>query len=139
MLLSARALVDVASANSFEHSEVLEFTVGDAGDVYFQLVDASLDKSVHGYVPPGRRYIPASGATLQCTVESIDDAKKIVRYATAPFAGDQSIWKLSFLATDTIKGTANIRLKLTEPAGESSLIRQGVAKASLRIYSDTCL
>lgn len=135
MLLSARCLNDVANVNSFEYSDDIEFTAGDPASVYFQLTDASLDKSLDGFVPAGRRYMPAVGATLQCTVESIDDSKTLVRFATQPFVNDPSIWQLNFLASDTIRGTANIRLKLTE----GSVVRSGLMKAVLRIQSLTCL
>ncbi len=135
MLLSARFLNDVANVNSFEHADVAEFTEGDPASVYFQLIDASLDKVVDGYVPAGRRYVPAIGATLQCTVESLDDAKQIVRLATQPFSNDGSIWKLDFLSSDKIRGTANLRLKLTE----GGVIRTGVVKNAFRIQSATCL
>jgi hypothetical protein len=135
MLLSARFLNDVANVNSFEYALVAEFTEGDPASVYFQLIDASLDKAIDGFVPSGRRYVPASGATLQVTVESIDDSKEIVRLATQPFANDGSIWKVDFLATDKIRGTANLRLRLTEGA----VVRTGLVKSGLRIHSTTCL
>lgn len=135
MLLSARFLNDVANVNSFEYALVAEFTEGDPASVYFQLIDASLDKAIDGFVPSGRRYVPAAGATLQVTVESIDDAKEIVRLATQPFASDGSIWKVDFLATDKIRGTANMRLRLTEGA----VVRTGLVKSGLRIHSTTCL
>lgn len=135
MLLSARFLNDVAGVNSFEYAEVAEFTTGDAGSVYFQLIDSSLDKAVNGFVPAGRRYMPAAGATLQCTVESIDSAKTIVRSAVQPYAQDPSIWRLDFLSSDQIEGTANLRLRLTE----SGVTRTGVIKNGIRISSDSCL
>ena len=135
MLLSARFLNDVANVNSFEHADVAEFTEGDAASVYFQLIDSSLDKAVDGYVPAGRRYVPATGSTLQVTVESLDDSKEIVRFATQPFAQDGSIWKLDFLVSDKIRGTANLRLKLTE----SGVVKSGLVKSGLRISSLTCL
>lgn len=135
MLLSARFLNDVANVNSFEYADVAEFTEGDPASVYIQLIDASLDKAVEGFVPSGRRYVPASGATLQVTVESIDDSKEIVRSATQPFPNDGSIWKLDFLASDKIRGTANLRLRLTE----GSVVRSGLVKSGLRIHSLTCL
>lgn len=135
MLLSARFLNDVANVNSFEHADVAEFTEGDASSIYFQLIDSSLDKSIDGYIPAGRRYVPAAGATLQVTVESLDDSKEIVRFATQPFAQDGSIWKLDFLTSDKIRGTANLRLKLTE----SGVVKSGLVKSGLRISSLTCL
>lgn len=135
MLLGARFLNDVANVNSFEFADIAEFTEGDAASVYFQLIDASLDKASQNFKPSGRRYVPASGSTLQVIVESIDDSKTITRYATQPFSQDGSIWKLDFLSSDTIKGTANLRLKLTE----SGVLRTGVVKNGLRIYSASCL
>jgi len=135
MLLSARVLNDVSNVNSFEYAEVAEFTQGDAGSVYFQLIDSSLDRSLAGFVPAGRRYMPATGSTLQCVVESLDDGKAITRFASQPFAADPSIWRLDFLSSDTIRGTANIRLKLTEGA----VVRTGLIKSALRIQSLTCL
>ena len=135
MLLSARFLNDVANVNSFEYADVAEFTEGDPASVYFQLIDASLDKAGEGFVPSGRRYVPATGATLQVTIESLDDSKEIVRTATQPFASDGSIWKVDLLATDKIRGTANLRLKLTE----GSVVRSGLVKSGFRIHSSTCL
>jgi len=133
MLLSARILNDVASVNSYEHAQAGEFTQGDAASVYFQLTDASLDGAIHGFNPSGRRYIPATGATLQVVVDNIDDGKKITRTATNPFPDDRSIWKLDFIASDTISGTCSMQLTLTE----GLLIRRGLVKNALRISSPT--
>lgn len=114
MILGVRFLKDVASVNSYELAEVGEFTEGDVVSVYFQLIDTTLDKGNCGFNPAGRRYIPASGATLQCVVQNIDDSIKVTRFATNPFADDRSIWKLDFFATDKIRGTSNLKLTLTE-------------------------
>ena len=115
MLLSARILRDCVNVNSFEYADSAQFTKGDEVDVYIQLIDASLDTSSENFLPPGRRYMPATGATLQVVIENIDDAKKITRNATQPFT-DPSIWKISFFSTDAIEGTSNLRLTLTEGA-----------------------
>jgi hypothetical protein len=133
MLLSARFLNDVANVNSFEYAQVGQFTKGEATSIYFQLIDESLDGALKGFAPAGRRYVPATGATLSVVVNSIDDAKKITRVATNPFPDDRSIWKLDFLATDTISGTATLQLTLTE----GSVVRKGIVKNGLRIASDT--
>lgn len=114
MLLSARMLNNVASVNAFDWAENVEFTQGDQVDVYFQLIDASLDKAVKGYVPAGRRYMPAAGATLSVTIANIDDAVQIVRSASQPFANDPSIWKVSVLNSDKIVGTCALVLVLNE-------------------------
>jgi len=133
MLLSARFLNDVANVNSFEYAQVGQFTEGEASSVYFQLIDASVDGALKGFSPAGRRYIPATGATLSVVVNSIDDSVKITRAATNPFPDDRSIWKLDFLSTDKITGTASLQLTLTEGA----VIRKGLVKNGLRIASDT--
>jgi hypothetical protein len=133
MILSARFLNDVNNINSFQTVEVGQFTEGDSASVFFQLIDSTLDLANKGFNPPGRRFIPATGATLQVIVDSIDDSKKITRSATNPFPDDRSIWKLDFLASDKISGTANFQLVLTE----GSAVRRGVVKSGMRIASAT--
>lgn len=132
MLLSARILRDCANVNSFEYTDSIRFTKGDVVDVYFQLIDSSLDTASENFIPPGRRYMPVVGATLSIVAESIDDTKKITRTATQPFSTDGSIWKVSFLSTDTISGTANLRMTLTE----GTKVTRGLLKNAFRIESD---
>jgi hypothetical protein len=133
MLLSARILKDCANVNNFEYSDSCQFTKGDVVDALFQLTDLTLDTSSENFLPPGRRYMPAVGATLQCVVESIDDVKTITRPAVQPFSNDGSIWKISFLSSDVIEGTANLRLTLTE----GSKVTRGVLRNAFRINSLT--
>lgn len=130
MLLNARILIDCQNVNSWEPSTETSWTEGDTVDVYFQLIDASLDRPDQGFNPSGRRYVPGTGATLSCALENIDDAKKITRLATQPFAQDGSIWKLSVLAADTIRGTPQLRLTLTE----GSRITRGLAQLGIKIH-----
>lgn len=132
MLLSARILKDCANVNSFEYADSAQFTKGDVVDVFFQLIDSSLDTASENFIPPGRRYMPATGATVLATVENIDDAIKIVRPAVQAFATDGSIWKLSFFASDNIQGTANLRLVLTE----GTKVTKGLLKNAFRIAAD---
>lgn len=127
MLLSARFLNDVSGVNSFDHVTSIELGAGDPSTVYFQLVDASVHRSEDGYRPAGRRYVPAAGATLQVVLENIDDAKKITRYATQPYAQDPSIWALSIQASDAIEGTVPLRMTLNE----SGTIRHVTLRAAL--------
>lgn len=114
MKLSVRFLNDVANANSYEYAESVEFTAGDNQTVYLQLIDASLDRVEQGFNPPGRRYVPAAGAVLSVTLGNIDDAKKVTRSATQPFANDPSIWTIPVLPTDPLRGTVRVSLVLTE-------------------------
>ncbi len=133
MLLSARPLRDLASVNSYEHATVFQFTQGDVVTIGFMLIDASLDTSSENFLPPGRRYMPATGATLQCVIESLDSGKKITRFATQPYPQDASIWTIQMLASDLISGTANLRLTLTE----GTTVTRGVLKSAFRIQSQT--
>lgn len=130
MLLSARPLKDCVGVNSFEPATELEWTEGDTVDLFFQLIDSQLDKPEQGFSPAGRRYVPAAGATLSCVLENIDDAKQLTRLATQPFANDGSIWKLSILGTDSIRGTPQLRLTLTEGAK----VTRGIAKLCIKIH-----
>lgn len=117
MFLSARMLDSVTSVNNYNNVDHVEFTEGDAVRVYFQLVDLSQDKVLQQYKPVGRRYAPAAGATLLVSLYNIDDAKAIVeRTAAQPYAGDASIWYVDVAATDKVRGTVNMTLKLTEGA-----------------------
>lgn len=132
MLLSARMLVDVASVNSYEPADSVRLTENDTVDVYFQLIDKSLDLPSQGFWPSGRRFVPAANATLQVTAQSIDGAKTIVRYASQPYSQDGSIWRLSILATDQVKGTYAFQLNLVE-AGRSTrgVVQQAISVESL--------
>lgn len=130
MLLSARIIKDVANVNSFEYDTQLEWTAGDTLTVYFQLIDATLDTAIQGFNPPGRRFVPAASSTLQVSLENIDDAKKLVRLASQPFANDGSIWGLQIMASDKIRGTPQMRLTLTQ----SSVVTTGLVKNAIKIH-----
>ncbi len=114
MLLACRFLIDVAGVNSFEYAESVEWYQGDSQTLYVQLIDASLDRPQDGYVPAGRRYIPAQGSTLTVTFSNIDSAKVVTRSATQPFAQDGSIWSIPILPSDPFKGSISVHLKLNE-------------------------
>lgn len=130
MLLSARMINDVSGVNAFTPVSVLEFTEGDAPTIYFQLVDLSKDKSEQGFNPPGRRYIPASGATLQCAIVHPDDTKKLTRFATQPFVQDGSIWALTLTTTDFVRGSVDLLLTLTE----GPKVTRGAIRSSIVAY-----
>jgi hypothetical protein len=128
MLLSARILNNVANVNVFSYDDTARFSEGDAPDIYFQLTDASLDRSADGFSPGGRRYMPTAGATLQVTLGFIDDTKKVVRAAVQPFPLDPSIWKLTLLTTDKVRGSADLQLKLTEGSKVTfGVLRQAIS------------
>lgn len=116
MLLSCRFLNKVADVNTFSYTNQLNFTQGDTTTVYIQIVDASVDLPNEGFNPPYRRYMPQVGATLKVTLDNLNVAKKITRFATQPFALDPSIWSFPILATDQLVGTISLFLQLTEGA-----------------------
>lgn len=135
MLLSARMLDSVGSVNNFDYVDQVSFTQGDTVDVYFQLIDVTQDKVAQQFKPAGRRYMPTAGAVLQVTLDNIDDDVKIVRAASQPYALDPSIWKVSLLATDSIRGTVNLGLRLSEGAR----VTTGRAEAAISIASQELL
>lgn len=115
MNLSARVLKNVANVNSFDYSTQLEFSQGEAVTVYLQLIDRNKDVSGQGFNPPGRRYVPTSGAALRVAFGGIECT--YFRDATQPF-DDPSIWAFPILATDKIRGTISIRFRLAEGEAE---------------------
>lgn len=131
MLLSARMLQNVCDANTFDYVTEVRFTEEDGPAVYFQLIDKQKDRADQGCFPAGRRYAPAAGATLSVVIDNLDDDIKITRAATQPYSNDPSIWRVQLLSTDPIRGTANLRLTLTE----GSVIRRGTVTAALCIDS----
>lgn len=129
MKLSARILENVTGVNAFSYANQASFTEGDTPTIYFQLIDMSQDRADAGFVPAGRRYMPANGTTLMVTLDHIDAARKTVRAATQPFLTDPSIWALTLLSTDKLRGTINMKLVLTE-AGKTT---QGLLQAALLV------
>jgi hypothetical protein len=133
MLLSCRFLVDVSSVNSFEAAATVEINAGAATTLFIQLMDISVDRKEQGFNPPGRRYMPAVGATLSATFTNTDTGpsqdisetmgprlnpavpRNIVRPATQPHAQDPSIWSIPILGSDPLQGTVNLAVTLTEP------------------------
>jgi len=126
MLLTARPLINVSDVNAWEYADEVKFTQGDQLYVYFQLIDAQKDKSLK---LPGKRYVPASGATLVATISSIDLNKTYAKVASQPFSGDLSIWRIQVLSTDNCVGTMSIKLVLLE----SGLTTYGTIKNVLSI------
>ena len=126
MLLSAKTLVGVCSVNSFSEVCQLEMSEGDALVAYIQLTDASLDRPTNG-----RRYMADVGATLQVVIMNIDGSKTYTKNASQPYpTSDPSIWTFSVAATDSVRGTVNMQLILTEGA----VIRRGLLPAAIRVY-----
>jgi hypothetical protein len=131
MLLSARPLENVQTVNSYEIVDHLEFTEGDGPSLYFQLIDLTKDRSEQGFIPAGRRYMPAAGATLQVIFDNLDDAKVTTKVAVQPFVQDASIWRVDLMPTDPVIGTVRVKLVLTEGAA----VKRATLDAALRVRS----
>jgi hypothetical protein len=115
MQLSARMLQDCTGVNDFDYADQLTFSKGDTIDIYFITIDDQQDKTGKGFVPAGRRHIPAVGATLSVTLtDSPNKDGAITRFCTNPFPQDTSIWVLSIFASDDLKGLVNMAMTLTE-------------------------
>lgn len=121
MKLGARILSGVGNVNVFAYTTAVEASVGDAVDVYLQLVDVEQHLNSQGFFPAGNRYMPLAGATLAVDVQNLDAAKAFTRVATQPFAQDPSIWRFSVLATDPVAGTVSLRLRLVEAGSTRTL------------------
>lgn len=126
MVLSARLLTNVCDVNGFDFAQRFEMTEGDQTTLYIQLIDATKHKDL---VPSGLRYIPANGATLTLTLDSLDNAKRVTRSATQPFT-DPSIWAVCILSSDKILGTVNLKLTLTE----NSVVKSGTLLAAISVF-----
>ena len=136
MLLSARVLDCVGSVNDFNYVDQAEFSEGDSARIYFQLIDSAKDKAVQQFKPAGRRYMPAVGATLSVDLDNIDDNKKVTRMAVQPFpTSDPSIWYVDVLATDSVRGTIALVLRLTEGAS----VKYGRVEAIAAVANQGCL
>ncbi|SRR6266851_8211464 len=117
MLLSARALINVADVNTYDYSTQVTFIQGDQLTVYFQIIDLLKDRTSQGFPFAGRRRIPASGATLTVTIPNIVTAPTslvITKVAVQPFPGDLSIWSFNVLPTDNLLGPSSIQFVLSE-------------------------
>ena len=136
MLLSARMLDSVSTVNNYCLVDQVQFTQGDQIQVFFQLIDTNKEPANKSFNPAGRRYMPASGATLQVTLNNIDSAKAVVRAAVQPYpTSDPSIWYVQVLASDIVRGTVTMLLKLTE----GSNITTGVVVEAMAVANAGCL
>ena len=78
--------------------------------------------------------MPAVGATLSVIFDNINDAKKVTRAATQPFAQDGSIWSVQVFSTDAIApGTVSLSLTLTE----GPKITKGIVLGAIGVVSTT--
>lgn len=108
MRLGVKMLDSSSTLNNLMYLNQVQINPGDTATVIFQIVD--LDKG-------GQRFIPASGATMQINLVSIDQSKNVQKIPTNPFADDRSIWSFNLTATDTAMAAGvNMSVKLTQGA-----------------------
>ena len=121
MKLSAIFLTDVGSVNVFQESQQFEMTEGDSATVYIQLRDLSVQTAFQGFKNPGRRYMPATLATLTVQIDTMNSANlaTVTKVCTQPFVQDPSIWMFTILPTDPVAGTKRLKLTLVEGAKTS--------------------
>jgi hypothetical protein len=129
MRLDILPLTDSCTVNDFVYSTRIEATKGDSFDFTFQLLDMEKQLEAHGYNPPGLRYIPGDGSSLSVSVWNVDQAKRFTRQASNPFSQDISIWRVSFLPTDPLDSTVNMKIVLldaiTNPPTQRTCYAQG--------------
>jgi hypothetical protein len=126
MRLAVELLDNVDSVNSYTKVSQWDILPGETKDLYFQLVDASkgglryipqeVPANPNPIVPVVRLMIPRNtvitGSINNVRVSS-DYSIDVV--ATQPFAGDASIWKVSFSEAETqVMATGSIQVKVTE-------------------------
>lgn len=123
MKFAVRPIIDVEDVNDYHYTTQIDGVHGDALNCYFQLIDLEKNSERLGFNPPGLRYIPAVGSTLEVTVLNIDKEKTFRRFATNPFPGDTSIWTFSLLPTDPVSCTVTLKFKLTDGIGPTAVVR----------------
>lgn len=123
MRLSIAVLDPSSTLNSLKYIDSASFSSGDTGEIWMQLIDLDSPLAPNVY----SRYMPASGATLNVSFFSNNDANAFVKPATQPIPADPSIWKVVLNANDTtIMAGPNLGLKLTQGGSIINAIARNV-------------
>ncbi len=110
MLLGAIMLKSVQNVNSFQRNTQTIVRQGSPTTIYFQLVDL---EQTDTFGQP-LRYVPAAGASMTATINSINSANVVSRVASQPFSSDdRSIWSINLLATDH-PASGNLDIELSQ-------------------------
>lgn len=124
MKLGAIILDETSLLNDLKPKNQAEIIPGETAVVIFQLIDQLKVSSDSKW---GQRYIPASGATLEATIKSLNSANTIVKGATQPFPDDKSIWQFTLTSAETQSmGGINMTLTLTEGASVRKALMNNV-------------
>jgi hypothetical protein len=128
MVLTLRALSSFSDINNYSFADSILFTPGDATTIYFQLVDPTRNVAYYGFNPVGLPYHPSPSAVLSVTINSINTAKVVTRFATIASVDDTSIWSMPLLATDPLGGSLTVNFTLTDGA----TVINGIAPVLIR-------
>jgi hypothetical protein len=124
MRLGLRILDTESTLNNLKYIGCQSITPGDTATVLMQIVD--LD-TITNRNQLGHRYMAASGATLTATIANPNPNYIIYKIANQPFPLDDSIWQISFTATDTANcGSITMQLVLTEGSSIKNFLGNNV-------------
>jgi hypothetical protein len=130
MRLSAKMLKNALSVNYYQYEDQVNIIEGQDNEFYFQLVNLDLmtyGKDSEALPDHPLRYMPASGATVTASFDSLFDENKFEKSATQPFPQDPSIWKITF-AADELPRTGNFSITLNENGSiKKSSIRHAIS------------
>lgn len=130
-VLTLRPLTGFVDINNYTATDSILFTPGDSTTIYFQLVDPTRNLAYYGFNPIGTSYHPSNTATLSVTLNSINLAKVVTRFATLASPNDTSIWSFPILSTDPISGNISVNFTLTDGAttinGYAPVLVRGVS------------
>lgn len=95
-----KILDNVCGVNNFDIVEEIRLTRGNQYELYFQLATEKSD--AQGEITQ-LRYIPqGTNIAVEVYFDNLDLTYNVKRVATAAFAGDSSIYKVSILAQDQL-------------------------------------
>lgn len=121
MRLGFRVLDSSSTINNLQYLNQRIITPGESTTILVQLVDLNTVTDKNQW---GTRYMPATGATLNATINSVNDLFTLNKVMIQPFAQDPSIWQFPLLATDT-QNMAGINMDLVLTEGANVSIARG--------------
>jgi hypothetical protein len=127
MRINAKMLKNVANVNQWEWANNTNIQEGQVNEIYFQIVDLDKPLSANCHM----RYLSvASSVAVEATFPALDDSEVLVKIATQPFSQDNSIWKITFAASELPK-SGSFQVKLTEDGVDKYFIVQAAIQVNL--------
>ena len=114
-----------STLNNLKYLREVYVNQGDTPTILFQIID--LDTADQNNLI-GDRYIPATGATVQLTITSVNDANTLVLNASMAFPNDdRSVWTFSMTSNQTTKAAGvNINAVLTQGQQVNNIVAKNV-------------